>query len=421
MKNINDLNTVFTEAGQKVSDLQAKAQAMAMNDEVTAAEVAEIKDQIDNAKAKRDLAKSNLEAAKEEQVIATAETKAEPITDKQSEHKKFVNNFKAMVAGDPKFLNSIGSSTDGTGSNAGLTIPQDIQTQIHYLIRQYESLEDLIRVEKVGTDTGSRVYEQWADITPLQNLDTEDGTIPEIDSPKLTKISFNIKRYAGIQTITNSLLKDTDENIIAWLTQWIAHKVMVTRNQAIVAQLQAAPTKATITKFDDIKSLMGKLDPAIHMLSTFVTNQSGWVELSKVKTATGKYLLEQDPTNPDQYNILGHQLRIVSDRWLPDADGVHPFYFGYYQEGETLFDREDMSIMTTNVGGDAFTNDTTKLRVIDRFDVQATDTGAYLTAGFTSIADQVLNVGSNSSANTSANNNTSANTSTTSGSTTPSK
>lgn len=390
---INALQKTFTDNGQKVADLRAEMQAMAVNDDVTVEQIEAKNAELANAVAKRDLAKENLDAATAEMAKEVVDTKAQPLTKQEADQKaNFVNDFKKMVTGDRSFMNSVNSTIDENGTNAGLTIPQDIQTTINTLKRQYESLEELVRVEKVGTLSGSRVYEKWSDVTPLQNLDADDAEIGEIDSPKLTLIKYLIKRYAGIQTVTNTLLKDTAENILAWLTSWVAKKVVVTRNQAIIAQLDKAPKKATIAKFDDIKDLMGKLDPAIHMTSYFVTNQSGWVALSKVKTGTGKYLLEPDPTQPDHYTVLGHELKIVSDRWLPDVSGNHPLYFGDFSQAITLFDRENMSIATTNVGGGAFTTDTTKLRVIDRFDVQPTDSEAYLVASFSAIADQVFNL-----------------------------
>ncbi|CAK1225525.1 Predicted phage phi-C31 gp36 major capsid-like protein (gp36) [Fructobacillus fructosus] len=391
--NLNELQKTFTDNGQKVADLRAEMQAMAVNDDVTVEQIEEKKAEVANAVAKRDLAKENLDAATAEMAKEVVDTKAQPLTKSEANQKaSFVNDFKKMVTGDKSFMNSVNSTIDENGTNVGLTIPQDIQTTINTLKRQYESLEELVRVEKVGTLSGSRVYEKWSDVTPLQNLDADDAEIGEIDSPKLTLIKYLIKRYAGIQTVTNTLLKDTAENILAWLTSWVAKKVVVTRNQAIISQLDKAPKKATIAKFDDVKDLMGKLDPAIHMTSYFVTNQSGWVALSKVKTGTGKYLLEPDPTQPDHYTVLGHELKIVSDRWLPDVSGNHPLYFGDFSQAITLFDRENMSIATTNVGGNAFTTDTTKLRVIDRFDVQPTDSDAYLVASFSEVADQVFNL-----------------------------
>lgn len=391
--NLNELQKTFTDNGQKVADLRAEMQAMAVNDNVTVEEIEAKKVEVANAVAKRDLAKENLDAATAEMAKEVVDTKAQPLTKSEANQKaSFVNDFKKMVTGDKSFMNSVNSTIDENGTNVGLTIPQDIQTTINTLKRQYESLEELVRVEKVGTLSGSRVYEKWSDVTPLQNLDADDAEIGEIDAPKLTLIKYLIKRYAGIQTVTNTLLKDTAENILAWLTSWVAKKVVVTRNAAIIAQLDTAPKKATVSKFDDIKDLMGQLDPAIHMTSYFVTNQSGWVALSKVKTGTGKYLLEPDPTQPDHYTVLGHELKIVSDRWLPDVSGNHPLYFGDFSQAITLFDRESMSIATTNVGGNAFTTDTTKLRVIDRFDVQPTDSDAYLVASFSAVADQVFNL-----------------------------
>ncbi len=391
--NLNELQKTFTDNGQKVADLRAEMQAMAVNDNVTVEEIEAKKVEVANAVAKRDLAKENLDAATAEMAKEVVDTKAQPLTKSEANQKAtFIDDFKKMVTGDKSFMNSVNSTTDGTGTNAGLTIPQDIQTTINAITRQYESLQELVRVEKVGTLSGSRVYEKWSDVTPLQNLDAEDAEIGDIDEPKLTLVKYLIKRYSGIQRITNSLLKDTAENILAWLTSWVAKKVVVTRNAAIIAQLDKAPKKATVAKFDDVKDLMGQLDPAIHMTAYFVTNQSGWVALSKVKTGTGKYLLEPDPTQPDHYTVLGHELKIVSDRWLPDISGNHPLYFGDFSQAITLFDRENMSIATTNVGGRSWNTDTTEMRVIDRFDVQPTDSEAYLVASFSAIADQVFNL-----------------------------
>ena len=73
------------------------------------------------------------------------------------------------------------------------------------------------------------MFEKWTDVTPLANLDDETAAIGDNDDPKLTLIKFAIKRYAGITTVTNTLLKDTAENILAWLSAWIAKKVVVTQ------------------------------------------------------------------------------------------------------------------------------------------------------------------------------------------------
>lgn len=391
--NINDLNEQWVALGQNVSDLQNQAQLMVSDDATSAEDVVEIQTKITNAIAKRDLAHENLVQAQAENIVAEPKNK-EPLTPKENDLKKtFVNNFVDMMKGKQSIVNKIDSSTDANGNAIGLTIPQDIQTTIHTLVRQYDSLEQYVNVESVSTLSGSRVYEKWADVKPLANLDADDATIGDNDDPTLTIVKYLIKRYAGITTVTNTLLKDTAENILAWLSSWIAKKVVVTRNKAIIAVMNTAPKKPTVAKFDDVKDIVSTaVDPAVATTSFFLTNVSGLAVLNKVKDAMGNYLLQPVPTEPDVKQVDGKRIVVIADRWLPDiASGTHPLYFGDLAQAVTLFDREQMSLLSTNIGAGAFEKDLTKIRVIDRFDVQATDTEAFVAGSFTAIADQTAN------------------------------
>lgn len=377
---INELNDAWIAKGQEVSDLNAKLNTAVLDDNFSKDKFAELKERRDNLTAQRDAIKDQLDEAR---ALAVKNMKSEdkkPLNKKELDVKdQFVKDFKNMVT----------SGTAGAAGNGGLTIPTDIQTAIHTLVRQYASLQNLVNVESVTTASGSRVYEKLVDITPLKNLDAEAGQIGDNDDPELTLIKYAIKRYAGITTITNSLLKDTAENILAWLSTWIARKVVVTRNQAILAVLNQPTKKQTIAKFDDIKDLENNtLDPAIEATSSFVTNQSGYNVLSKVKDAQGRYMLQRDVTQPDVYLLDGKPITVIADKWLPDIAGAHPLYFGDFKQAITLFDRENMELMSTNVGGGSFETDTTKIRVIDRFDVQPIDDGAYAVASFKAVANQ---------------------------------
>lgn len=377
---INELNDAWIAKGQEVSDLNAKLNTAVLDDNFSKDKFAELKEQRDNLTAQRDAIKDQLDEARALEVKNMKSEDKKPLNKKELDVKdQFVKDFKNMVT----------SGTAGAAGNGGLTIPTDIQTAIHTLVRQYASLQNLVNVESVTTTSGSRVYEKLVDITPLKNLDAEAGQIGDNDDPGLTLIKYAIKRYAGITTITNSLLKDTAENILAWLSTWIARKVVVTRNQAILAVLNQPTKKQTIAKFDDIKDLENNtLDPAIEATSSFVTNQSGYNVLSKVKDAEGRYMLQRDVTQPDVYLLDGKPITVIADKWLPDIAGAHPLYFGDFKQAITLFDRENMELMSTNVGGGSFETDTTKIRVIDRFDVQPIDDGAYAVASFKAVANQ---------------------------------
>lgn len=387
---INTLNNLWVEAGHNVEDLNEQINNALNDDNFSAEAFADLKDKRDNAKVRRDALKDQLVEA---QAIATIEAPKAPLNDEELEIKdQFVNDFKNLVYGNYAQIKNVVSSdeTDGAG-HAGLTIPKDIQTTIHLLVRQYDSLQEYVNVEQVSTAQGSRVYEKWADITALSEIETEGGSIGANDDPKLTVVKYLIKRYAGITTVTNSLLKDTAENIIAWLSSWIAKKVVVTRNTKIIAAIDKLPTKPTLTKWDDIIDLEAKVDPAIKPTSMFLTNTSGFTALKKVKNAMGDYLMERDVKSPTGYSIDGFPVKEVADRWLPDKSSAHPLYFGDLKQAVTLFDRENMSLLATNIGAGAFETDTTKIRVIDRFDVATVDSEAFVPASFTAIADQKAN------------------------------
>ena len=387
MKNINQLKDAFDMAGQKVQDLEDERAQFAIDlgkDENSHSvdDIKKLNASLKNAKMAQELAKSAYEDARANLNAEPVNKKPLPVKDgkpdAQTMKNQFVKDFKNLVT----------SGTTGTG-NAGLTIPEDIQLQIRTLTRSFASLESLVNVENVTTSHGSRVYEKLADITPLQDLDDESALIGDNNDPELTVVKYLIHRYAGITTVTNTLLKDTVDNIIQWLVNWAAKKDVVTRNAKILEVMGKAPKKPTISKFDDIKDLENNtLDPAIESTSSFITNQSGYNILSKLKDADGRYLMQPDVTSPDKYLIDGKPVIRIADKWLPDVSGSHPLYFGDLKQGITLFDRQQMQIDTTNVGAGSFEHDTTKLRFIDRFDVQLIDDGAFASASFKTVADQ---------------------------------
>lgn len=376
---INELNDAWISKGQEVSDLNAKLNMAVLDDNFSKDKFAELKEQRDNLAAQRDAIKDQLDEARAMEVKNMKSEDKKPLNKKELDIKdQFVKDFKNMVT----------SGKTGAG-NGGLTIPDDIQYAIHKLVRQFATLQNLVNVESVTTMTGSRTYEKLSDITPMSDLDDETAAIPDMDDPELTLIKYAIHRYAAIQTVTNSLLKDTVENILAWLSDWVAKKVTVTRNSKIIEAMGKPAKKPTIANFDDIKDLENNtLDPALMPSASFVTNQSGYNVLSKVKDAQGRYMLQRDVTQPDVYRLDGKIITVVADKWLPDISGAHPLYYGDLKQGITLYDREHMSLLSTNIGAGAFEHDLYKVRVIDRFDVEVIDDGAWATASFKAVANQ---------------------------------
>lgn len=260
--------------------------------------------------------------------------------------------------------------------SGGLIIPKDIQTRINEFKRQFDSLEKYVTVEPVSTRSGSRVLEKNADMAPLENITNEMDPINDMEGPKFENMSYNISDYAGILKISNTLLADTDQNLMNYLAKWIAKKSIVTRN-FLILQVINALAKKTLTGLDDIKDVLNvELDPAISQNAIVLTNQDGFNYLDKLKNEDGTYILEKDPKNATRKLLQGKPVVVISNRFFKSTSGTAPMVIGDLKEAVVLFDRQKYSLKSTDVGDDAFRKNTTNMRVIEREDVRKWDSDA---------------------------------------------
>ncbi|WP_422659109.1 phage major capsid protein [Paenibacillus sp. EC2-1] len=266
----------------------------------------------------------------------------------------------------------------GVDEDGGLIVPKDIDTMIHEKKRDFVSLEPYVTVESVSTRSGSRVIEKNADITPFTEI-TELTDLDDMDNPKFAPLSYNIKDRGGILPISNSLLQDTDQNLMSYLATWIAKKSVITRNQLILALLNTK-SKVALSGLDDIKRVLNvDLDPSISQGAIILTNQDGFHYLDTQKDSDGRDLLQPNPINPTQKMLKGKPIVVLANRWLPTTGTdtkLAPIIIGDLKEAVVLFDRQQYSIASTNVGGKSFARNSTDVRAIQREDVRAFDLDA---------------------------------------------
>lgn len=304
-----------------------------------------------------------------------------PSGTKMSVGKAFVECFKAMArrkaAPDEalEVLNSVTSMTEGIDDDGGLTVPQDIQTKVKELRRSLDALETIVNVESVNTLKGSRVIEKEADATPWDNVD-EEADFPDVQGPQFEQISYQVKKKGGILKVTKELLSDTAENIMGFIQKWIAKKSKVTRNFLILKTIKDNFGDAVdVTGIDDIKDIFNEtLDPSLLAGSMVLTNQTGFNYLDKLKDSDGNYILQKDVTDATKRLLFGrYPIMVVSNKTLANDVSTTPIYFGNFKEGITLFDREYMSIETSDQAGDMWKKDQVGVKVRERLDCQAVD------------------------------------------------
>ncbi len=377
--------------------------------------------------------------------------------DKKNIVKSFVNIVKAGFLhkeadeADIKVYKNALTSDTTAGSEGevgiGVTIPEDIRTDIIELRRSSDNLEQYVNVEGVVTKTGTRNIEVDAESTPFDNVD-EAADFPEMDEPEFLPIEYKVKKKGGILKMTAELLEDTAANIMAYINKWIAKKTKATRNAMILKVLNEMTKgkEVTVENLDSLKDIFNEqLDPAIAESSIVITNQNGYNYLDKLKDKDGKYILQPNPTQPTQmmlfgkypivkvsnrtvksepvyspaFTISGSKLaidgtttaidasatsdvtawKVVKGKYVVTCKGQeqettvdakvsaykHPVYMGDLKEAITLFDRNVITIDMNDKAAGLWEKDMTGIKVRDRFDVQPVDDGAIIKGNITEV------------------------------------
>lgn len=284
---------------------------------------------------------------------------------------------------------------EGTPADGGYTVPEDIQTQINTYRDAKFSLISLVDVENVTTNKGQRTYKKRAQQTGFVKVG-EGGKITAGTTPQFERISYEIEKYAGYFPCTNELLADTDANITGALTTWIADESRVTRNKMILEQIATKDVTA-MKDLDDIKKALNiTLGQAFKPTSAIVTNDDGLQWLDTLKDNEGRYLLQPDPANPMQLRLCAGST-IVPVKVIPNSDMPSdtktagsrkiPVIIGDLKEGIKFWDRNQMTLMTSNIAQigelNAFEEDLTIFRAIEREDCTVKDKEAFVNGQLT--------------------------------------
>jgi HK97 family phage major capsid protein len=282
--------------------------------------------------------------------------------------KNFVNGLRTH------FKNALSTDVPADG---GYTVPQDIQTTVNELRQTKDALQNFITVENVSAPTGSRVFKARSQQTGFAVV-AENGTITEKSTPQFTQLTYSVLKYAGFLKVTNELLKDSDAAIVSTVAQWIGDESRVTRNKIILAELDKK-AKTALTDTDSIKEVLNiQLDPAFRYTSSVVTNQDGYNYLDKLKATDGTYLLQPNVTSPTGKQLFGVPVVMVSNADLPTVLTKAPFIIGDLKAAVSMYALEGLSIMSSDVAGDAYLTDVTLFRAIEREVVKTKDTEAFV-------------------------------------------
>ena len=282
------------------------------------------------------------------------------------------------------------SMNEGTAADGGCTVPEDIQTRINERRAAKFSLVDLVDVEVVTTNKGSRTYKKRAQQTGFTKVG-EGAKIPAGNTPQFERVGYEIEKYTGYYPVTNELLEDSDANIADALIIWIGDESRVTRNR-IIRDVIKEKEETAIASLDDIKKILNvTLGQAFKPTSKVITNDDGLQWLDTLKNDKGEYLLQPSPSNPMDSVLCAGATR-VPVKVIPNGDMPSdtatkgnrkiPMIIGDLKEGIKFWDRKKTTLTTSNtaVAGtlNAFEEDLTIFRAIEREDCKTKDDAAFV-------------------------------------------
>lgn len=361
--------TKLDEIRQRITELKAQAKVINDNENSTFEEVQAIRNKL------------NIELEREKVELLLAQNRALPegqkhdATDAEGKYKKaFFNMMRNKVTPeDIETIRAYNQLSSETGANGGFLIPKDQVTKIIELKKERFTFRDYVNVEPVSTKTGTRVMEVNADELPFVSL-TEGEKIGDTGSPQYVEIEYKIQDFAGILPIPNNLLNDSDVAIEAHLNKWFSKKYNATDNRLVLSKVGEIENKTAVQSIEELKRIKNtKLDMAFKAKTKFYMNSDAFNYFSEEKDANGRPLLEYNPKNSTERMIDSCPVIEVPNGVMKTAENKAIIIIGDMEEFITLFDRQQLSIETTKIGGDAWKTNSTEIRAILREDAQKMD------------------------------------------------
>ena len=312
-----------------------------------------------------------------EKAIVDAGAAGVPTTPVESEDK--TDSVKALADAARAGFKGM---NEGAGADGGYTVPEDILTTINKYKEAHFSLGALIDHESVSTNSGRRTYQKRSQHTGFAEVG-EGGKITKTSKPQFETMSYTVKKRAGYLPVTNELLEDSDANIAGVITDWLGEESIATDNAQIIAKVGTVAA-TPITGIKDIKKAITVTLALFKDSAKIITNSDGLHYLDTLEDKNGRPLLSPDPVKPMEAYLSVGTRRIpvveVPNEILPTAENKIPVWMGDLHAFMKKFDRKQLTLTVSNIaaveGFNAFEEDMTLFRAIERSDYQVKDAAA---------------------------------------------
>lgn len=381
------MNKKMREILAKIQEKTAEAKKYQHGEgvEKDVAKATEIMDEVDTLKAEYETEKRIYEAEKTEGVEAATPHSGDGVEKETFTGEQIVaKEIRAIM--DPVKFGSDKSLVESVDEDGGYTVPEDIQTKVnHWPEIQYSFLDD-ISVENVSTNKGARTYQKRGDTEAFVDLDENGAITKEIAAPQFERITYAIQNRAGFMPVSNDLKADSDANISAIVTEWLARANIATANAKIL-EIIKAKSQTALDGIAGIKEAVNvTLGQAYKSGSKIITNDDGLNYLDTLVDLNGRPMLNPDPTDSAKLALrcgtVVVPVKVVPNKAFPSEGTQIPFVIGDLKAGIRKYNRQSMSLKASDVAVignfNAFAQNMTLIRAILRDDYKALDNDAYV-------------------------------------------
>lgn len=208
--------------------------------------------------------------------------------------------------------------SEGTNADGGYTVPEDIRTRVEQYRDAKFSLRQLVDVENVTTKSGRRTFQKRAQQSAFSKI-SEGGKVGKRATPQFEVLSYSVEKYGGYMAVTNELLEDSDANITQTMVKWLGDAARVTDN-ALILDAIATKDATTMSYIEDLKyQVIVTLGQAFADTCTIITNDDGLLWMDTLKDLEGRPLLKNGATDvlPPRIAI---GTRNIPVRIIPNTD-----------------------------------------------------------------------------------------------------
>ena len=295
---------------------------------------------------------------------------------------------KTLVDGARSIYNNRYSET--SKENGGITVPEDLSTEIFESIKSTESVRNLVGVENVNSASGTRIFRNGEAIKLYNTAEAEE--IREMTNKAYGTVGYNQKKFAGLMVVSNELMEDSFVNFKNEIISYFAEAARYTENAQVFygaggekhcqgmlstsgAYKEVVCDELTI---EFLRAIYLSLPSGYRVNAKWIMNSLAFATVSALKFEDGRSCIQPDPRNEDTYKLLGYTIEIYDS--IETEDDKTVIAFGDFKRGYRMFPRKDLGIAFTDTGAGAFETDSIKARATERFDGKVFDRDAIVIA-----------------------------------------